>query len=320
MNQMQKTNHQPELPPNFSSVIKSWRFSGIALMLCGFLMAAESVLANPSANALYTDSVASGVFRVFYTTSGPHAIPANDKNRNGVPDRVDDLLIQLTAADWFYQKQLNLVPPLKQPRYSNSDAIEVHIQKLESGNGLAFDEPTKPNWFEGQSSSARTLKVRIGSHVEPRSNITPAHELFHLYQYGYAPFKTKWYTEGMARWMEQAFSPTAKSDSKSAAVSCNELTGMSYNASGFFEQLARKQSGSIKSTKAQVQPSGFVYSDGSAAIQPKSASKLKPVKLWLEHASLLGFEESKRLGVPPGAWPETLQRSAEFDVKLCEAL
>ncbi|MCZ7140545.1 hypothetical protein O6379_23890, partial [Salmonella enterica subsp. enterica] len=86
---------------------------------------------------------------MFYTTEGKHAVPADDKDGNGIPDRVDDILVQLKAADWFYQTQLNLIPPLKHSRYAQSDGIEVHIQHFDQGTGLAFDEPTKPNWYEG---------------------------------------------------------------------------------------------------------------------------------------------------------------------------
>jgi len=43
--------------------------------------------------------------------------------------------------------------------------------------------------------------------LDPTNNSTPAHELFHLYQYGYALFKQRWYLEGMAKWMETVFKP-----------------------------------------------------------------------------------------------------------------
>ncbi len=284
------------------------------------LILANDAWAKPHSKALYTHTASEGVFRVFYTTEGKHAVPAEDQNGNGVPDRVDDILIQLKAADWFYQTQLELIAPLKHPRYSQSDGIEVHIQHFDQGTGLAFDEPTKPNWYEGQYSTALTLKIKIGSQVDPRFSTTPAHELFHLYQYGYSPFKTKWFTEGMARWLEKPFSRQTQFAVPPSPSSCEQLTGMAYNANGFFDQLAQRQSKAHHREAFSEDHRQFVYTDGSPVIRYGSPFEFRMVKTWLERAGELGVQESRRLGVPEGKWPEPLQRSGQFDVPLCKAL
>lgn len=302
------------------SVIKPVQLMYWLLALCVFLIPAKSAWAKPHPKALYTHSAAAGVFRVFYTTEGKHAVPAEDKDGNHIPDRVDDILVQLKAADWLYQTQLNLIPPLKHSRYAQSDGIEVHIQHFEQGTGLAFDEPTKPNWYEGQSSRALTLKIKIGSNVDPRLSTTPAHELFHLYQYGYAPFKTKWFTEGMARWLEEPFSRLTQFAVPPAPSSCRALTGMAYNANGFFARLAERQMMGVDRAAIANEYRQFVYSDGSPVIRNPAIVKFRPVKTWLERAAELGAKESQRLGLVEGKWPEPLQRSAQFDLTLCEAL
>lgn len=308
------------LPSQVFSVIKPEPHSLCLPGLLVFLILAQSAWAKPHPKALYTHSVAEGVFRVFYTTEGKHAVPPDDRNGNGVPDRVDDIFVQLKAADWLYQTQLNLVPPLKHPRYAQSDGIEVHIQHFDQGTGLAFDEPTKPNWYEGQSSKAFTLKIKIGSQVDPRLSTTPAHELFHVYQYAYSPFKTKWFTEGMARWLEEPFSRQTQFAVPPSPSTCRELTGMAYNANGFFAQLAERQVSGFDRAAIADEYRQFVYSDGSPVIRIQSVYKFRPVKTWLERAAELGARESRRLGVVEGKWPETLQRSAQFDLTLCEAL
>jgi hypothetical protein len=308
------------LSSNVFSVIKPRQLMYLLLVLCVFLIPAKSTLAKPHPKALYTHSAAAGVFRVFYTTEGKHAVPADDKDGNGIPDRVDDILVQLKAADWFYQTQLNLIPPLKHSRYTQSNGIEVHIQHFDQGTGLAFDEPTKPNWYEGQSSKAFTLKIKIGAQVDPRLSTTPAHELFHVYQYAYSPFKTKWFTEGMARWLEEPFSRHTQFAVPPSPSSCRELTGMAYNANGFFARLAERQMLGVDQAAISNEYRQFVYSDGSPVIRNPAVVKFRPVKTWLERAAELGAKESQRLGLVEGKWPEPLQRSAQFDLTLCEAL
>ena len=261
----------------------------LLLALCVLLIQAESAWAKPHPKALYTHSAAEGVFRVFYTTEGKHAVPADDKDGNDVPDRVDDILMQLKAADWFYQTQLNLIPPLKHSRYAQSDGIEVHIQHFDQGTGLAFDEPTKPNWYEGQSSSALTLKIKIGA-------------------------------EGMASWLEEPFSRQTGFAVPPSPSSCRELTGMAYNANGFFARLAERQMKGVDQAAISNEYRQFVYSDGSPVIRNRLVSRFRPVKTWLERAAELGAKESHRLGLVEGRWPESLQRSAQFDLTLCEVL
>ncbi|WP_138517574.1 hypothetical protein [Limnobacter alexandrii] len=302
------------------SVVKQVQLVYLLLALCVFLIPAKSAWTKPNPKALYTHSAAAGVFRVFYTTEGKHAVPADDKDGNHVPDRIDDILVQLKAADWFYQTQLKLTPPLMHSRYAQSDGIEVHIQHFDQGTGLAFDEPTKPNWYEGQSSSALTLKIKIGAQVDPRVSTTPAHELFHVYQYAYSPFKTKWFTEGMARWLEEPFSRQTGFAVPPSPSSCRELTGMAYNANGFFAKLAERQMLGVDQAAISNGYRQFVYSDGSPVIRNRSVFKFRPVKTWLERAAELGARESQRLGLVEGKWPESLQRSAQFDLTLCEAL
>ncbi len=48
--------------------------------------------------------------------------------------------------------------------------------------------------------------MKISSKVDPKHNVTPSHELFHIYQNSVMMFKQSWLTEGLARWSESLFS------------------------------------------------------------------------------------------------------------------
>ena len=48
------------------------------------------------------------------------------------------------------------------------------------------------------------LHIDIASTADPHKNSTPAHEYFHLIQYGATYFRNGWYLEGMARWSQDS--------------------------------------------------------------------------------------------------------------------
>ncbi len=72
--------------------------------------------------------------------------------------------------------------------------INVYVLQLPKGNGLAFDRVAAETMSDGRQLPCG-LKFVLNAALEPARNITPAHEFFHLYQYGYAVFKQKWYLE-----------------------------------------------------------------------------------------------------------------------------
>jgi hypothetical protein len=144
-------------------------------------------------------------FRISYATEGPDAVTdLSDANRNGMPDVIDDLATQLTTARVVYSDVLGLQHPLKRPRYRLATAVNVFVVKMERGNGLAFDEVVDETTRKGTPGLGCSIKIFVNSNLRPSKNISPAHELFHLYQYAYTMFKTRWYLEGMARWVETA--------------------------------------------------------------------------------------------------------------------
>lgn len=116
--------------------------------------------------------------------------------------QLKDIQKQLEIADVTFKQVLKLRPPLEQPRYSAAKFINVTIEPSVKPFGLTYDEvisnsmPQKTPCFIG---------MKISSAIEPITNPTPAHELFHVYQNGYMMFKQAWLTEGLARWSESLF-------------------------------------------------------------------------------------------------------------------
>lgn len=153
-------------------------------------------------------------------------------------DISDDQLInikrQLIAAHNLYQNVLGLTSPLDKPRYQQVKAIRVILAPI-NNNGLSFDEVITDN-----NTRKCYVAIKIKSTLK-YTNLTPAHELFHVYQNSYFMFKNKWLTEGTAQWSESLLS-----DGKAKKVSSRlpqtraeleEIMALSYEASVMWNRL-----------------------------------------------------------------------------------
>ena len=128
--------------------------------------------------------------------------------------------------------------PLSQPIFQRAQQISVFILNLK-GNGRAFDKVAHETFANGEQTPCG-LKIMLSNRLDPKNNPTPAHELFHLYQYGYALFKQRWYLEGMAKWMETVFKPDEPvSMAMTAPVNCSAWYSQSYNAAILWQGLAQ---------------------------------------------------------------------------------
>ena len=136
-------------------------------------------------------------------------------------------------------------------------------------NGLAYASVrTKAK----HNQNERAIHIKVANTVNPHKNATPAHEYFHLVQYGMTYFRNAWYLEGMARWAQDSISKIkypsgadipAKLNNKLAA---NQIYQAKYKASSMlWYPLAVKMK-----DKATI-PSNIVnkykYVDGSAVFR-----------------------------------------------------
>src|SRR5690606_26182465 len=73
-----------------------------------------------------------GEFRIYFALQGEDSLPdAGDKNGNRIPDRIDNIALQLTTARDLYTEVLALRHPLESRRYKGqAKFIDVHVGTL----------------------------------------------------------------------------------------------------------------------------------------------------------------------------------------------
>lgn len=268
-----------------------------------------------------SQTVEAGEFKLWYATQGDHALKdTRDLNANGVPDRIDDLLLQLRAARDLYSGVLQLTAPLQQPRYAQARHINVYILAMRKGNGLAFHEPVQSRPSRKSEPQPCGLRIYVNHELDPSRNLTPAHELFHLYQYGYAMFKRPWYLEGMARLMETAFSGPERlqryQQASTRALNCKDVIGESYSAVRFWWEQEDGQS-------AVVIPESLMklrYSTGLPVFTNQTFKHGGMVKKVLEQLGSLSKDMALQRDLQPYRWPLRVQGSQDFDEPMCQAL
>jgi len=147
-------------------------------------------------------------FRVFYALEGESALSPEQKtdtDKDGVPDKIQNIARQLVVGRRLYLEVFKLRHPFESSRYKDRvKYFDVHVASMPSGSyGSAGDgivnyvRPTDPK------GGYEVLTIDVSKDVSC-TNLTPAHELFHEFQNGYTLFKNAWYTEGTARWAEYA--------------------------------------------------------------------------------------------------------------------
>ncbi len=151
-----------------------------------------------------------GIVYVIYETEGDTAVKNNaDVNANGVPDVVEDIATQLNATRELFHDVFKYPDPFDSERFKNVHSIEVDIDAKSNMkvNGLAYSGVRKQSKHDPKE---RALRVKLANTVDPRKNSTPAHEYFHLIQYGATYFRNGWFLEGMARWSQDSVSKQKK--------------------------------------------------------------------------------------------------------------
>ncbi|MCA8866863.1 hypothetical protein FQS61_22145 [Halomonas sp. SBBP1] len=148
--------------------------------------------------------------------------------------QLDDLELQLAVADILYRDVLGLTPPLLMQRYQRANFIMVILRDDQTHGGLAYDEVVR-----SPAASDCHIRMSLGGEVEAARNVTPAHELFHLYQNAHMMFKQAWLHEGLARWSETLLRGDAqKGHPLPAAVEALEMVMQeSYDAASFWQRL-----------------------------------------------------------------------------------
>lgn len=186
--------------------------SSIALTLALSFASVSSFAASVclTSNATYIKSLdkrfTSEGFRIFYTTNSnsAHAVAdLTDKNKNGIPDYIENIAIQFNTSRKALNK-LGFQDPLLSPRYKGvAKFIDIHIMKID-GNGIAYEVPHIHTQNPLKSNQC-ALFITLRNNLEgfPGNWSVAHHELFHLYEYGYTQFKRSWFLEAMSAWSER---------------------------------------------------------------------------------------------------------------------
>lgn len=158
----------------------------------------------PSLDAVYQ----SDEFRVYYSVdpkSPDYLKNQVDLNENGIPDIVENVVIQASSTSESL-RHLGFKHPLESDRYKNkAKFIDIHLISM-NGNGSAGENAI--NYYNQKNkNNTCSLTIAIRNSIDFPGNYWTIvnHELFHLYQYSYTQFKGGWFLEGMTNSMERLF-------------------------------------------------------------------------------------------------------------------
>lgn len=266
--------------------------------------------------------------RIFYEVSGRHAVVDRDINRNRIPDQVEDLMTQVQAARLLFVEVLGFPEPLGTERFRSAKFIDIHLRHHEvlKMNGVAYDELQRFN-KAGDPADTRSLCFNVATSVMASTNLTPAHEFFHLIQYSTTYFKNRWFLEGTARWSERALGaghlgPTRILSSwPLPEEKVASITAMAYDAAEhFWNPLAQQNDdrGQIPDSPKLQQILSLTYTDGSPVLkdlQLRGAALIRDILIELDRVDDVAFREQKY-----DRWSEANQRSSQNNAYLFAAI
>lgn len=200
--------------------------------------------------------------------AGDDAVSAVDENNNNCQDIIEDIAKQLIVAHHIFINRAGFRSPFDSPRYEGLQYFLVVIRDknnslLSGKNGVTNDEIT----------SIKTLNMAISRQVNPINNATPVHEYCHFLQNSMTYFKNAWYSEGIARWAEDAVAvkgPIAKTRAQLEELLNDEtqLNNLSYNAAeALWIPLANLCIGSRATLFADDPVLSLTYSNGEPVMK-----------------------------------------------------
>ncbi|MDF1743059.1 MAG: hypothetical protein P1V19_05150 [Gimesia sp.] len=267
--------------------------------------------------------------RVFYTKEGKDAVSLADVDGSGVPDKVEDIAKQVWAAHHLFCEVLKFPDPLKSERYKGVNCIQVSLRDLGGGNGLAFDESQRARRIPEGKPTDRTIVMSINCKLNPMKNITPAHETFHLVQYGATYFKNSWFLEGMARWSEHALARgdigqikySQRGPWPQKRIHLQQLVKMKYDAEYvLWNPIAARtdRDGLLSDKLLGKKLTSLRYSDGTPVLRDRTlrgAKIMREIVIELGKLDDVAFEELKY-----EKWSEKNQRAEENNPYIYKAV
>ena len=151
-------------------------------------------------------------FRFFFSIDSHKTAPVeiNDSGNNGLPSFVAQQLHNLLHAYHVFVHSLGLPDFLSVGIMAEQGVrfIDVTLDNMPVQRGLASAkvQESTPIFLLGSEWVGPSVSLCLHRGL-PNQSLTPAHELFHLFQYANLPFHNLWFMEGLARhgqrWLDQ---------------------------------------------------------------------------------------------------------------------
>lgn len=175
-------------------------------------MAAKARIAAPVGKLMFDPAAPengtcvflSAPFRFFFSKDGQKTAPVDlsDSDNDGLPDFVAQQTHNLLHAYHVFICALGLPDLCTVGIFAEQGVrfIDVTLDNLPVQRGLASAkvQETTPPFLRGSAWDGLSLSLRLHRAL-PVQSLTPAHELFHLFQYASVPFQNIWFMEGLAR-------------------------------------------------------------------------------------------------------------------------
>ncbi|MBX2987550.1 MAG: hypothetical protein KF802_06605 [Bdellovibrionaceae bacterium] len=287
-----------------------------------------AVLSSSYAATLLDVAQRDGV-RVFYTTNPADAdvLPdLTDADGDGVPDYVENILRQAVHARAAYNG-LGFRDPLNSPRYKAFGVkfIDIHVRAM-ADNGLAYDEAIT---YDNNPLMKDVCGVRIDLSNNlasfPGTWSVVAHELFHLYQYGYSMFKQSWFLEGMTAYAERVIRVGGVKGMGTTTLPATQndldtlVYAVPYNA--LFDRLAYLAE-QDQAADMPLNPALFAgaYTDGSLIFKDRLLWGYPLIRKMLENVEEESKKISKEKSWDPVSWAESDQKDAQYQARVMRAI
>lgn len=233
-------------------------------------------------------------------------------------NQLQNIKRQLQVADGIYQNVLGLTAPLDNPRYQKAHFINVNMIEAQKAYGRAYDEVVKN---KNDKVSACHIIMELSNQVNAEHNVTPAHELFHIYQNSVMMFKQSWLTEGTARWSESLIKEsTGKEEAlPETKEQLLEVMDSSYGASKFWIRLFRL----IDPNDAFVVPNyldTITYLNNEPVLQDNKAYGVTFIKVLFDELSKESDHVSELKGWDRYAWKEKDQKDPALNPYIWNAV
>lgn len=207
--------------------------------------------------------------------------------------KYEDIANQIRSAEIIYDEMFNVKGINYGDRYDNVKQVFVFIKPMNKYNGLVLSRSVGGVFEEGGC----VLRMNINKNISNR-NLTPAHELFHLYHFSITSINRPWLREGLARWAMHTFSGELYSEDvlPENMEQMKNVFKKSYAASSFWTRLVLllDRSSDLHINHLNEFPE---YVDGSTIVRGDTVVGGRFVKDLFFELSERNMELSKTFGV-----------------------